>query len=196
MAMSKTATTGSPEPNGAQVSPPSVEANTPMSVPAYRLFEFAGSTTKAFTGTSGSPLFFAVHVGGLALRFVVFQTCDWLAPVPPRNPLIVTYAVVEVLGSRTVRATYWLGIVFVGSRLWRGLAPDVVPKTPPLLPPTMRTWSFWGEMPMALILPWPAEVVEKVWLTVGLVDPRLTERCSRSVPKYTVLGEPGPSSSG
>src|SRR5207248_347390 len=109
---------------------------------------------------------------------------------------IVTYAVVVLFGSTTVRATYWLGIVFTGSRLLRVLAPVEVPKTPPLLPPTMRTWSFWGEMPMALIRPWPAAVAEKVWLTVGLVTPRLAERCSRSVPKYTVLGEPGPSSRG
>ena len=56
LAISKTATRGSPVPKGVQLAPLSVETYTPMSVPAYKLVEAAGSTRKALTGTCGSTL--------------------------------------------------------------------------------------------------------------------------------------------
>src|SRR5438067_4049791 len=78
---SNTATRGKPVPYAAHVAPPSVEAKTPISVPAYRYEELKGSTAKAFTGTSGRPLEALLHVGRAVvlrstLRFVVFQICD------------------------------------------------------------------------------------------------------------------------
>jgi len=76
--MSNTATRGNPVPNGFHVAPPSVELKTPISVPANKLFELFGSTTNAFTGTSGIAVppdpEAAVQVGGDVLKFVVFQT--------------------------------------------------------------------------------------------------------------------------
>src|SRR6266542_6438350 len=96
IAMSNTATRGSPAPNGAQVVPPSVERYTPISVPAYSTLELLGSTTNALTGTSGMPLLDATQVGDALLRLVVFQI--WL----PRCPYSarVTYAVLRtVFGS-------------------------------------------------------------------------------------------------
>src|SRR3954462_5395221 len=76
IAMSKIATTGRPVPNGLQVDPELVDAYTPMSVPMNRCVESLGSTTIAFTGTSGRPLFLAVQVGGVPFRLVVRHTCD------------------------------------------------------------------------------------------------------------------------
>src|SRR5437763_16433285 len=79
-AMSKTAREGNPALNGVQVAPPSVDLYTPMSVPANRFCELSGSTTNAFTGTSGiafTPLPPAgAHVGGAPFRLVVFQPCS------------------------------------------------------------------------------------------------------------------------
>ena len=72
--MSKTAAAGRPVPNGAHVAPPSVDAKTPMSVPANRCVESFGSTRNAFTGMLGIPFAAAVHTGVAAERFVVFQT--------------------------------------------------------------------------------------------------------------------------
>src|SRR5688572_16540093 len=72
---SKTATRGSPVPIGVQVAPPSSELYTPMSVPAIRRFEFAGSITNALTGTCGTAVspepLAGVQLGDV--RLVVFQ---------------------------------------------------------------------------------------------------------------------------
>src|ERR1700736_109310 len=78
-----TATTGNPAPKGDQVAPPSVEAYTPISVPANNALLLAGSTAKAFTGTSGRPVLIPVTTGAV-LRLDTFHTCDWLVEVPPK----------------------------------------------------------------------------------------------------------------
>jgi hypothetical protein len=74
-AMSNTGTRGSPLLNGVQLAPPSVEAKTPMSVPATRFCVLAPSMAKDSTGTSGMPLPAATQVGAPEVRLVVFHTC-------------------------------------------------------------------------------------------------------------------------
>ena len=77
---SKTATRGSPAPNGNQLAPPSVELYTPMSVPANRLFELAGSMANALMGMLGIPFPAGDQLGAdgaepaAAPRLVIFQT--------------------------------------------------------------------------------------------------------------------------
>src|SRR6266550_4781439 len=119
--MSKTATRGSPVPNGVQLAPPSVELYTPMSVPAKRLFEFAGSTAKALIGMLGMPFPAAVQMGdgggapgaAAAPRFVIFQTP---CPVGAKNEKAM-YATSLLFGSITARPTnrLLLPLGFVGN---------------------------------------------------------------------------------
>ena len=150
LAISKTATRGSPVPKGVQLAPLSVETYTPMSVPAYKLVEAAGSTRKALTGTCGSTLApvpgRGVQVGpAMLFRSLVRQT------LTTPNADSVTYAVLTLLGSITARAMKLFGTTLPVSRLVSVDDPVVVPNKPPLFCPTILTLSFCGETPMALI---------------------------------------------
>src|ERR1051325_66836 len=136
------------------------------------MLEFSGSIAKALNGTSGNPAAAMLQVGGLAFRFVVFQTCCPAIPKPEK----ATYAVLELLGSITARETYLAGMAALRTFV-SGFAPVVVAKMPPFLRPTMRTLSFCREMPMALTA-MPAW--NGPWLTRVMVVPWLAERYSRS----------------
>src|SRR5262249_11367057 len=138
----------------AQFAPPSVEENTPMSVPMYNRAVFAGSTTIACTGTSGTPVAplpsMDVHV---APPSMLFQTCG--------TPKVeyVAYTMLSFVGSNASPARYapfvpagWLTLQAVALVALNAL---VVRLTQPVLIPA-RTWfAFVGDTAIALTLPVP-----------------------------------------
>src|SRR5262245_1033862 len=123
--------------------------------------------TNPLTGTCGRPLAEAVHVGLAALKFVVFQMLD-----KPKAES-VTKALSALVGSTTVRAIKLFGTTPPASRLVSVDDPVVVPNRPPLVRPTIRTASFWGAMPIALIATpdWIGS-----WLTFVMFRPASSER--------------------
>src|SRR5580765_2341907 len=86
----------------AQLAPPSIETNTPMSVPTYRRWLSSGSTTIVWTGTSGMPVTPAPSM------FVQVAPASedlntWPVPVGLLNVDTVAYTTASVTGSGVIQ---------------------------------------------------------------------------------------------